>query len=91
MGDGLTCNLRAILVTDSDSVGDVLTIKGDIVQSSPGEVGSDWVRVSRGVHYHNCAVYRVYDGCCSDRHTYIILGRIILTGSEIYQLLIMPL
>ena len=46
MGDGLTCNLRAILVTDSDSVGDVLTIKGDIVQSSPGEVGSDWVRVS---------------------------------------------
>ena len=46
MGDGLTCNFRAILVTDSDSVGDVLAIKGDIVQSSPGEVGSDWVRVS---------------------------------------------
>ena len=46
MGDGLTDNLRAILVTDSDSVGDVLTTKDDIVQSSPGESGSDWVRVS---------------------------------------------
>ena len=46
MGDGLTDNLRSILITDSDSVGDVLTIKGDIVQSSPGEAGSDWVRVN---------------------------------------------
>ena len=46
MAGGLICNLWAILVTDGDSVGDVLTIKGDIVQSSPGEAGSDWVRVS---------------------------------------------
>ena len=46
MGDGLTCNLRSILVTDSDSAGDVLTTKRDIVQSSPGESGGDWVRVS---------------------------------------------
>ena len=46
MGDGLTDKLRAILVTGSDSVGDVLITKGDIVQSSPVEVGSDWVRVS---------------------------------------------
>ena len=46
MGDGLTCNLRAIFVTDSDSVSGILTINGNPVQSSPGEVGSDWVRVS---------------------------------------------
>ncbi len=46
MGDGLTDNLRAILVTDSNSVGDVWTTKGTIVQSSPREAGSDWVRVS---------------------------------------------
>ena len=53
MGDGLTFDFGALLVTDSDSVNGILTINSNLVQSSPGEVGSDWVRVSRGVHYHN--------------------------------------
>ena len=45
MADGCICNHSATLRSHNDGVGDVLAIKGDIVQCSPGEGGSDRVRV----------------------------------------------
>ena len=48
MVDRLTSNHHGvILISDSEDVGDALIVNvGPDQQSSPGEVGSDWVRVS---------------------------------------------